>query len=1198
MSPRPDTQGRQSQGSVPRLRPVAAPSGGGFTTGGVDAGAMASFASMSESLSNSIAQIGRAQKRREKEAEAEEYTAGRAAGAATQAGPATEAELVAQGVIPENASEAWRRGYMNIAGRRSSAKFEAQVQEWMQRSLSPENLFDENGAPKAYNDPLEDLGRLQQQFRSQNPLFANPDFSEGFDNQAIPIIEQTAAKYRDLRNKAEVTAIESLVTSESSNAISSAFEASGGVLTPDIASQLVEYSKSLSTGYGIPLSKRNPELLFSALQQFVTEAAADEDIDLDEVGAFVQQVVEMPGMNGTSSFLDDDEFSSDALKLLDSLDSRADAQASRNRREKQEREEKYTVNMYRDYGGLSADEIIALRTDLAKGEGRFANLDPEERDFYLTQWSTLRNDADTRATITDKARARASDQVEIQLRSGQFESFADWKAHVLSIEGVDKASLLKLGDDYFDEVRTEERADRAEARQEEADRRAKESDRRTRVAGYEDQASGVEDSWTSYISNIPLGERGPARDELESIKLEFQRELDRLSRADATDEQMVQAVDRYNQKVREKLATYGESFRETGAKKASVADYIGTGDFASARSTLEELNRTGLSAPEEYAAQLDDLDRQEERYLETLRLDGRGVVGEYGSLIQLIGDELDSETLRSLFPEDTPFTKDPANYFKEIYRRALQEDAENWAEQNRGKYKSNAAFEDGLSEYLGSTVEEWFQQAGGKDQAAAAKILQLVRESRGGLIEFQTQMERRHRLENMGAAAEQPGGLIGNSQGDVRSAAERVSVAIRESKAAPSRTFEMKLAQGPAIDVPFDPLAAEGEEGAARVLTAADRVRTNEYLFVTDRVDTGLAVTDFRTAGRGFSVEEVLSGKTTVGLTDNQREQLKRNRDRITGYSGTRGDIPTEDVFLRDGDDVRMNFGHVITFGSFMTEENFGKVKSRAAEHYDRMIALPDVEIEIDQAEIANRAAALNGEGQGLLVFGSQEEIEAFRANPAEHPYFSLFELNDETAQSFLRVQDRLLAQKSADGLLEQPYVAPEPVAPYEPQPQDAAELQRQAAEIDAGRAESDMQAQAELERDDRAQKQFQAIKRRFDEAVAAEMAMDENLAESERAALREAEEPPVGRTTQFDRASSAVPPVGRERGATTEEFLRTMGIVYGRADQAQRARLREMLPDMKDQLDRLKGRITDEDYKELERRYEAARKAVGGDSQ
>jgi hypothetical protein len=40
------------------------------------------------------------------------------------------------------------------------------------------------------------------------------------------------------------------------------------------------------------------------------------------------------------------------------------------------------------------------------------------------------------------------------------------------------------------------------------------------------------------------------------------------------------------------------------------------------------------------------------------------------------------------------------------------------------------------------------------------------------------------------------------------------------------------------------------------------------------------------------------------------------------------------------------------------------------------------------------------------------------------------------------------------------------------------------------------------------------------------------------------------------------------------------------------------MLPDMKDQLDRLKGRITDEDYKELERRYEAARKAVGGDSQ
>lgn len=1207
MTPRPDAQGNQRRSTPTRLRPVAAPSGPSFRTPGNSEIALNNFAALSSSLTSAIGALGRARKAQEREEASLEAAKGEAAAANIDLGTltsATEADLVRRGVIPENASEAWRRGMASISGRRASAKFESAAQEWMQKALSPENLLDENGAPRPSIDPVAALDKLRQEFASKTPMMQNPDFAGGFNDQALPLVEGFAAKYTELRNKTEVAAVESMVITESSDAITEAFRNGGGVVTPEMAEDLVGFARSLSTGKGVPLSKRNNELFFSAIDQFVVEASQADDVDLDEVHAFVQTLVEMKGLNGTASFIDDPNFAEDAAGLLDGINTRSDRLEAKRAREKEQRQEGYELDLQKRFAGASAIEIASSRAAIARGEGEFAGLDDETRAYYLGRLGSLETNAKNLEALEDEVVDDRTDKLLGRLLNNEFSSQAEWQNFVKSVEGVDSNRLVIEGDKHFDELRAEARAEEEDERRAEADRRADKAEREQTITRYTGQVSKPDEAARTLLQGLPLDVRAEAQDALSGMNTRFSLAIrDAVTRGDSEE-----AIQKIIADYTEELDTFREGFSEdvqaNNDKKASVTDSINKGNYQEASATLTELQADGLIDAETYAAEVSRLERQEERFEEQLTAQGNGVMGEMQALVNLVADELEGDLLQQLLPNNGyGLDQDPKNFFVRMFTRSLERDARKFAEEGRHTYESQTEFEAGLREHLEEKMEAWFTEAGGEVQKASVGIFRAIRDD-GGLLEFQREMEREMRLENMSAAAGDP---AGNELSDVRTASGRIGNALLEADYSPTRSFRADFGRT-GTDVPFDPLAAEGEQERL-VMEPVDRVRTQEYLFITDRVDQGLAALDFRTAGKGLSVDEVLSGEITIGLTDRQRKQLEINRNRITGYQGARGNIPTEDYFLKEGDDYRLNFGHVFTFGAFMTEENFAKVKSRAQAHYDRMIALPDAQVQLDAADIGRRASALDGDGQGLLVFGSQEELNEFTASPETHPYFSLFQLNPTTAESFGQIQATLLESKSAAGLLETPYVEPEPEPePQAPEPMPAEELARQAAAVDETLAPAAAERQAELEEEERVRKFREPILRRWREAVAQNEQGEAAMEEAEQAAISEATGEPQSVTQNRSSArpySYGVPEArpdsyGIPQG--TEERLRffaNMASFPERADNAKRReRLRELLPDMRERLDNLRGRVTPEDFGKMQAELQIVEEIVGGDDQ
>lgn len=1197
MSPRPDAQSGQRRSQTPRLRPVAAPSGPSFSTPGNNESAINNFAGLSSSLTSAIGAIGRARKAEEREQASLEAAKGEAAAASLDLGKLTtqtEADLVKSGVIPPNASEAWRRSYYHMAGRRTSAKFEAAAQQWLQNSIAPESIIDENGAPRASIDPLQQLEALRAEFASRTPMMQNPDFAGGFNDQVLPLLEGFAAKYTELRNKTEVAAVESLVVTESSNAISQAFQNGGGVITPDMAGDLKEYARSLSNGYGIPLSKRNPELLFKAIDQFVVEAGQADDVDLDEVHAFVQSLVEMPGLNGTTSFIDDPTFAEDAAGLLDSINSRADAQEARLAREKSKRQEGYELNLQARFAGMSALDIARSRADIQRGEGEFADLSDEERVYYTQHLSRLETAAKSLETLEDEIVADRSDKALGRLYNGEFSNFAEFQTFVNSLEGVTHYKLLAEGDQYFDEIRAEDRAEEEQQRAADRDRRAAKAEREDTINRYVSQTDKPDEAVRAVLQGLPFGMRGTALDDLSSLNTGLKRDIRKAVESGASEEAIQQIIDNYNDDLDTFRKGFDSTITETDNKRASVTESIGRGSFDAASKALVELQNDGVIDPETHAALLNKLDRERERYEMQLTATGNGVMGQMHALINLVGDELEGELIKQLLPnQGFGLEEDPKNFFVTMYTNALEKDAQRFAEQNRQEFASESEFEVALRKHLEGKMEAWFTQAGGDVQKATVGVLQAIRDE-GGILEFQKEMEREMRLENMKAT---DGAQTGNQTNDVAAASGRIYGAQSAANFTPTRSFRADFGRT-GTDVPFDPLAAEGEV-QRNVMGAVDRVRTEEYLFVTGRVDKGLAALDFRTAGRGLSVEEVTSGQITVGLTDRQREQLEINRNRITNYEGARGNIPTEDYFLREGEDYRLNFGHVFTFGAFMTEENFQKVKGRARAHYDQMLALPDEQVPLDAISIARRASALDGNGQGLLVFGSREELDEFAASPESHPYYSMFELNPTTAASFLQVQEELYARKSGAGLLDEPYVAPPPPEPVQPpEPMAAEELARQATAVDETLAPAAAERQAELEEEERVRKVREPILRRWREAVARNEQGDAAMVEAEQAAISEASGEPQSTTQTLypaDRSVSGIPSDAEER----LRFFANIASFPDRADNARRREaLREVLPQMRERLENLRGRVTPEDFARMQAELQIAEEIVGGTDQ
>jgi len=966
MTPRPQSPQQGPSSNIPRLQPLARPTGGGFGGAGVT-GPAANFASLSESLTSAMASLKRVglEERRE-----EQFLAGAAAAEDSPTG-LTEKELVEKGIIPKNASKQWRKGFYNIQGRNQADRFRQEVLDpWLRENIAGGALVDENGVPLPRKDPLEELNRKRSEFVSKLGMGSNIDFITGYNTYADRDISKVASSYTDAVNKFEEERVASLVTSDLSNGIQEWYEAEGALPTSGNLSAFSEKMKSLSQSYGVPLPDNPSEYGFVAIEQFVSEQIRGEDTDLDAVGAFVSELLNHKGLNGNRNYADDPVYRERVDRLIAGLDAAENRAEKRRDDQRQERERGLRRDASLEFGALGAQELVELRRELAQGTGVFQDYSPEDRGVLMEYWSTLLTNSRNAGSVTKET---STEETLGYLRANKdYLSREDAERVILSraeSHGIDISAAYRTIEDIYGDENTELR-----------------NQVQTTLAG--SKISGAESALKIASRELSTQDQSALEFRMGELKGPMEAAVTDAVRAGNMDEAQ-RLIDTYIEDI--KILTDASNQKVNRREDAirGGMDLLKTGDFRGAEAAVRA---DGAMSEDKRNALLSQIERSKEREENDHAItDSNGVtadvyarlrgilsgVGSQGDLGKLIGDPIVS----------TGADEKPQTAVTDRLGGLLVDQARSFYRSNRGKYADYGQYKTDLADYLNDQVSDLFETYGSEDEKRAFKSLGLS--APGTLAERFGRYKSVTEIETATASEYTIGGSL-----DVQNA---VAASIRSAESGsrvPAKPFQDRGEVSA-----FDPVSPEP-------MPRSERYQVGLWEATSQPSLAPRAAFEFLAATRGFSVDEVVSGSVDASLPGAAVERMRANRARVADhkgliYPGVRRGLPGKDA--------------VRGFELFYSEAEYKKDRETLLAHYDAILQNPSRTVNVDKDYIVKKV--LDSPGT-VLVFGSQSEIDEYE-NSFSHPYRSLLPIPQEARAGFIGAQRRLLDLKKEKGYIQ-----------------------------------------------------------------------------------------------------------------------------------------------------------------------------------
>jgi len=968
MTPRPQVPQQGTASSTPRLQPIARPTGRGGGGGAGVTGQAANFASLSESLTKAIASIKRVDLEERRE---DEFLAGQAAAEEAPSG-LSEKELIDQGIIPPSASKAWRKGFYNIQGRSQADRFRQEVLEpWMRENTAGQALVDENGVPLPRLDPLEELKRLRSEFISGMGMGSNVDFLTGYNTYADRDIDKAADAYTKTVNAFEEERVASLVTSDLGNGIQEWYETEGALPTTESLKAFSGKMKSLIDGYGVPLPDNPSEYGFIAIEQFVSERVRDENADLDAVGAFVHELLNHDGLNGNRNYADDPVYRERVDRLLSGLDSAENRAEARRNKQREERERMLRSNAALEFGALEAPELIELREELAAGTGVFADYSPDDRGVLMQYWATLITNSNNAGKVDREA--NTDQTIGFLMANKDFLSRQAAEDVMLSraeTHGVDLGRVQRTIDGIYGDERTE-------------------LAREVQKTLASSSISGAETSLQTAYGPLTSNDQSAIQAKVAELKGALEANVSEAIEA-GNPEQAQQFIDAF---IEELAVLSKESTEKVNKSEENIRngmDLLGTGDFNGAERAIRGQLNMDENRREVLLARIDSERESELNDHEITAARGvtadvyarlRGVlagVSTQGAIGRLIGDPQFKQAA-----DDKPQTA-----VTDKLGSLLVGQARAFYEANRQNYPNYASYKADLVKYMNNQVDELFEQHGSDDEKRAYST--LGRAQGGTLSEaFQSYKD----AQEIGTAT----ATLYTPSGPIASVREEVELALQSAEKG-SRRPQVQL-QAIRDVGSFDPASEEPMPRHERFQVGLWEVTRTEAM-------SGRAAFEYLAATRGFSVEEVVSGKVDASLPAAAIERMRRNRARVAEhkgmiYPGRRRSLPGKDAVR--GSEL------------FYSEAEYKQDREALLAHYDAILKSPGKSVDLDGQYILNKAVEQPG---SVLIFGSLAEIDEYEKSP-QHPYRALLKIPDESRADFIRLQRDLFQLKRNGGYIQ-----------------------------------------------------------------------------------------------------------------------------------------------------------------------------------
>lgn len=962
MTPRPQSPQQGPSSNIPRLQPLARPTGGGFGGAGVT-GPAANFASLSESLTSAMASLKRVglEERRE-----EQFLAGQAAAQDTPEG-LTEKELVEQGIIPKSASKSWRKGFYQIQGRNQADKFRQEVLDpWLRESTSGDVLAgDNNGVLPNRKDPLEELSRLRQEYITNLGMGSNVDFLAGYNTYAARDIEKAAEAYTVAVNNFEEERVSSFIVADSANSLEEWFESDGPVPTSENIEGFREKIVSLIQETGVPLAQDTSALIFASIEQFAQEAAKDGDMDLDAVGAFVDTLLSTDGYNGTGNFSDDPRYSDKVTKLLNAIDRAEDAAYQKKQRDRAERKNTLHAEAEARFGSgrYDAAGLFALKADLANATGEFEGVSKEDQEILLSYWSTLTNNVSNARTGQRSARTR---EVEDYLTSRLNYLTEDQARSIIEAqEGVDRASLFNTVDRLYGSEDTELRLNVERTMEDPA-------------------VNGAMQSVKTLFSSLPTGDRAVFEEQQGNLLSALRREVQRAY-SEQRDADVPGLLQRFQDEADNLSRRVSERRTEIDGELKNVRTLRDTGRFDTAQEVLEGLTLTEDERQREFAS----LDRARGQEDGDHTIEGNGVVSELYARARVVLPKAGG-LLNTLFGESQLDSAglDPKRVQSALdsFGQTLQQRAQEYRRENRSKATGYSEYREGLRSALTSEFNALIATyASPEEQASIAASTRVEGSLAARLGDIST-------VQNLSSPGFEP-----------YVPKPAVSTAINKAKQISGETQVQRDFQvDGAVIEDIDPAMQEGPD-----MSFIEAVQANEFFYLEQNQGSAAEALDFRLGTTGFSPQELRDGAITVGIPETVKERLRKSRQAVEEFQpgvGTwsfRTDLPGYKA-VDDGS----------SYFFFPSMEQMEAKRELLLRHYDNLLSSEPKTVPIDIRRVS-RAVASNP--KSTLVFQTEGQIAAFESDP-NHIYRKAFRIPGYSVNNFANRQRELLAQKTAEG--------------------------------------------------------------------------------------------------------------------------------------------------------------------------------------